>query len=313
MTVTKANSQILITPCYFFIFMDQNNCFVCGTLSKKTIHAKESAMHECKFCGAMWQPELKQEDFYKHIYDENYYKKIWGYSKETDHLVSRSKWYVSKKFIRLLHQYKRGGTVLEVGCGLGYLLSLLQRDSFCYDVYGVEISPFAKKIAEERIGKGRIFQNLEDAKKKKLQFDSILLFDSMEHIPDQDKLLRDIDELLAPEGIVLVIMPSASSWTKKIMGKYWLEYKQDHVIFYSKKSLRQQLAKHGFKIDYLASTWKSVTLYYLISYLSVFRIPAVSYFLSLLKKMLPEFALNTPLSFPVGQMTVVFSKKSILL
>ncbi|MBI5003328.1 class I SAM-dependent methyltransferase [Candidatus Woesearchaeota archaeon] len=283
-------------------------CFVCSGkgLLKQT---KPIPMYLCMNCGSMWQQKSVPKKTDAEIYSEAYYKKIWGYSKETDALVARSKWYVSKKCIKLLHRYKKGGTVLEVGCGLGYLLALLQQDSFCYDVYGIEVSSFAQRVSEERVGKGTIFSSFDFLKKRNILFDSIIFFDSLEHIADQDTLFRDLDALLKDDGIVLVIMPDASSWVAQLFGKNWLEYKEDHVLFYTKKSFAQQLEQKGYHLLLCRSTWKTVTLYYFISYLSVFRIPVVSSFFEFLERLLPEFILNIPLSLPIGQMVAVFERK----
>lgn len=286
----------------------KNICFVCNNPPIKTIHAKEVTMYCCANCGAQWQWPLKEEKDYEHLYSDNYYRKIWGWSEATDAQVGKSKYATSKNFIKLLHSYKKGGKVLDIGCGLGYLLSFLQQDNYGYDVYGLELSSFAKEISEKRIEKGKIFQTLEKIKKKQLQFDAILLFDSMEHIPDQDKLFHDLDVLLASDGKVFVIMPDASSFTAQLMGKYWIEYKKDHVLFYTKMALQQQLKKKGYQLLLCCSTWKTVTLSYLISYLSVFRIPFLSSFFEVVGKILPDYLLNLPVSFPIGQMTVVFEK-----
>lgn len=287
----------------------QNLCFVCHSLPTKTIHAKEVLMYGCGNCEAQWQWPLEEEENYEPLYSDAYYKKIWGWSEATDAQVGKSKYLSSKKFIKLLHSYKKGGNVLDIGCGLGYLLSFLQQDNYGYDVYGVELSSFAQHISEKRIGKGKIFKTVEEVKKKHMRFDAILLFDSMEHIPDQDILFHDLDALLAPSGTVFVIMPDISSSTAKLMGKHWIEYKKDHVVFYGKQTLKMQLEKKGYRILHCRSSWKTVTLSYLICYLSVFRIPFVSYFFSMIGKILPDFLLNIPLSFPIGQMTVVFEKK----
>ena len=289
--------------------MDQDSCFVCTTKEFKIITAKEATMRCCMSCGSMWQLDLKHETAYKEIYDEDYYKKIWGYSKETDHLVARSKYHVSKTFIHLLHHYKKGGAVLEIGCGLGYLLSLLQKDSFCYEGYGIEISPFAKNVSQERVGLGRVFSSFADLKKRHLTFDALLFFDSLEHIPDQEHLFHDVDALLKKDGVVLVIMPDCGSWISRLMGKYWFEYKQDHVLFYNQNSFALQLEQKGYKLLLCRSTWKTVTVYYLISYLSVFRIPVISSFFDRVGKLLPSFVLNIPISLPIGQMVAVFEKK----
>lgn len=286
-------------------------CFVCHASSFSSIHAKEVSMFRCSSCGAMWQPSLKDSKAYLSLYSEAYYTEIWGYSSTTDALVGKSKYATSKKMIALLHQYCKGGTVLDVGCGLGYLLSFLQQDSYAYDAYGVELSSFGRDISEKRVGKGRIFSSLDEVKKKQLPFDAILFFDSMEHIPDQEQLFQDVRQLLKPTGVVLVIMPDSSSWTSRLMGKHWIEYKKDHVLFYSKKALRLQLEQKGFRLLFVSSTWKTVTLYYLIHYLSVFRIPIISSVLVSLEKFLPHWVLNILLSFPIGQMIAVFSPKNI--
>jgi SAM-dependent methyltransferase len=257
----------------------------------------------------MWQKKTLQKKEDASLYNADYYKKIWGWSKETDHLVGQSKWYVSKKFIRLLHHYKKGGTVLEIGCGLGYFLSFLQKDAFCYDVYGIEVSPFAQQISEQRIGNGRIFSSFAGIKKKDISFDSIVFFDSLEHIADQENLFSDIDTMLSHDGIVLVIMPDCGSLIARFSGKHWLEYKEDHVLFYTKKSFALQLQQKGFRLLLCQSTWKTVTLYYLISYFSVFRIPLVSSCFAFIGKLLPSFILNIPISLPIGQMVAVFERK----
>ncbi|MBI5072399.1 class I SAM-dependent methyltransferase [Candidatus Woesearchaeota archaeon] len=287
----------------------ENNCFVCSKTPAKTIIAKEVTVYCCTNCGTQWQWPLKEEKEYEDIYTEKYYKEIWGWRKEKDRQIGKSKFATSKNFIKHLHNHKKGGKVLDIGCGLGYLLSFLQQDNYEYDVYGVELSGFARNISEERMGKGRVFENLEELKKKRMQFDAILLFDSMEHIPNQDKLLKDIDVLLAPKGKVLVIMPAADSFAAKIMGKQWIEYKKDHVLFYTKKALKQQLEKYNFRIKYMRSCWKTVTLVYLASYLSVFRIPIMSTILEATIKLFPEFIQNIPISIPIGQMMVVFERK----
>lgn len=285
------------------------SCFVCGDSYSSLKNTTPIPMYHCNTCGSMWQQKMPHQKTDDELYSADYYKKIWGYSKETDHLVAKSKWLVSQKFITLLHQYKKGGSVLEIGCGLGYFLSFLQKDSFCYDVHGLEISSFAQQISEDRVGKGRIFSSFQDIKKKNMLFDCLVFFDSMEHIADQNQLFEDIRIVLHEDGIVLVIMPDASSFVARLFGRHWLEYKEDHVLFYTKKSFAQQLDQKGYKLLLCRSTWKTVTLYYLISYLSVFRISLVSSCFEFLKKLLPEFFLNIPLSLPIGQMVAVFERK----
>jgi 2-polyprenyl-3-methyl-5-hydroxy-6-metoxy-1,4-benzoquinol methylase len=296
--------------------MDDTKCFVCsGNKQNLCKINKNLIMHQCLACGAMWQVPLLEAEDYKDIYDESYYRDIWGYSEKTDSFVARSKFVMSKPFIELIGRFKKSGRVLDVGAGLGYALSIMQCDEYGYDVYGVELSSFAREVCEKRIGKGKMFASLEEVKEqqkestKEKKFDVIAMFDSMEHIPDQEQLFKDIDALLAEKGIVFVMMPDCSSWTRKVMWKKWIEFKKDHVLFYSKDAFRTQLEKQGYVIEHFSTPWKRVTIYYLISYLSVFRIPFVSSFLEAIRGILPQFVLDLPVAFPLGHMAVVFRKR----
>jgi SAM-dependent methyltransferase len=266
-------------------------CFVCQSENQRIINAKAAVMLHCNTCGAEWQQQQKE-----YVYTEDYYKKIWGYSEETDACVAKSKYAMSKKALAIIKQYNPQ-TILDVGCGLGYLMSFLKN----YDVEGVEISNFAREIAEKRTGK-KVYQTFKEIKKK---YDLLVFFDSFEHIKDQEELFNDIQRLLNKNGKVIVIMPASDSCTAKILGKYWIEYKQDHILFYSKKAFKIQLEKYQFKPILIKPIWKTVTIYYLLSYLSFFH----AGFLKNVRTILPSFILNIPISIPIGQMLVVFERK----
>ncbi len=265
-------------------------CFVCQSEDNRLVHAQAAAMLHCRNCGAEWQERPEQ-----FTYTEEYYTKIWGYSEEADAFVAKSKFVMSKQIISIIKKYNPK-TILDVGCGLGYLLSFLKD----YDAEGVEISTFAQAIAEKRTGK-KIYASLKETKKK---YDALIFYDSFEHIGDQEQLMKDIHQLLSSEGKVIVIMPDASSITAKLMGIYWIEYKKDHILFYSKKAIKMQLQNHGFKHLLIQSVWKTVTLYYLLSYISFFH----AGFLKKVRALLPSPILNIPISLPIGQMLVVFEK-----
>lgn len=266
------------------------NCFVCNSEDNKIINARAVTMLHCNTCSAEWQQN--PEHF---VYTEDYYKKIWGYSEETDAFVKKSKYMMSKKIISIIKQCNPK-TILDVGCGLGYLLSFLKD----YDAEGVEISAFAREIAEKRTGK-KVYSSLKEIKKK---YDIIIFYDSFEHIADHEQLFRNITQLLNEGGKGIVIMPASDSWIKKIMGRHWIEYKKDHVLFYSQKAFRLQLKNHGFKQLFMHSIWKTVTLYYLLSYLSFFH----AGFLKNVRRILPKNVLNISISLPIGQMLAVFEK-----
>ena len=45
-------------------------------------------------------------------------------------------------------------------------------------------------------------------------------------------LLR-IRELLIPGGVLLLITPSLDSWTRRLLRSRWMEYKVEHLYYFS--------------------------------------------------------------------------------
>ena len=83
------------------------------------------------------------------------------------------------------------GKILDVGCGLGYLLSGVEDT---WNKFGVEISKFASQSASKY---GKIFTGeLEDFKEKK--FDFITAIHVIEHHPKPEKLIKKIYRLIKP-------------------------------------------------------------------------------------------------------------------
>lgn len=105
--------------------------------------------------------------------------------------------------------------VLEIGCGEGGVLKAFT-DQGC-KVVGVDLSPERVKMAEgfmqEEINKGLarfIAKNIYDVDFEKdfaNQFDVIILKDSIEHIPEQEKIIGHLKRYLAKDGKIFFGFP----------------------------------------------------------------------------------------------------------
>jgi len=134
--------------------------------------------------------------------------------------------------------------ILDVGCGAGQLLYMLQQAGF-KNLLGVD--PF---IEEEihyagglRILK-KMTSEIED------QFDLIMLHHSLEHMWDQNQIASDIFRLLSDCGLCIVRIPLASSWAWEHYKENWVQLDAPrHFFLHSVKSFEMLLKRCGLYIE----------------------------------------------------------------
>jgi len=106
-------------------------------------------------------------------------------------------------------------SVLEIGCGEGGILkAFLEKDC---KITGIDISPNkienAKKYFYDDIEKGlveficRDIYEIDPAQDLNSKYDLIILKDTLEHIHNQEKLLKYIKEFLKPDGKIFIAFP----------------------------------------------------------------------------------------------------------
>lgn len=118
---------------------------------------------------------------------------------------------------------ENGGNVLEVGCGHGMLSLELARNNL--KVTGIDLSSKSIETAREYGEKnkdGDNFGSLEyvcddfmvkDFPEK--SFDSIIFFRSLHHFPDIEGVMKKIEALLKPKGLLMLCEPIRSKFSSK--------------------------------------------------------------------------------------------------
>ena len=139
---------------------------------------------------------------------------------------------------------KNNMNILDIGCGTGRNLALLQ--SFG-KVKGIEYDESSvikaqKKFPNIEIKKGELPNKLNLNKDE--IFDLITLFDVLEHIEDDRKSLEVLYEYLSENGKLILTVPAFDFlWTKS-------DEVQFHKRRYRKKELTNLLKNIGYKIEY---------------------------------------------------------------
>ncbi|MGH9890573.1 MAG: SIS domain-containing protein [bacterium] len=137
------------------------------------------------------------------------------------------------------------GRILDVGCGLGFLLSALAPE---WDKHGVEVSGFAAKHAREwaKVHTG----TLADARYPDEHFDVVVMHHVIEHLEDPIGALLEAYRILRRGGVLLLGTPDFESACARRFGeKYRLLHDPTHVSLFSNESMHRCLRDHGFVID----------------------------------------------------------------
>lgn len=122
--------------------------------------------------------------------------------------------------------------IADAGCGPGYFLWLLQRALVAEGyqpaaLFGLDYSLAALEVARKLLPQAE-FRCLDiDALLLEERFDIVVCMDVLEHLLHPDRALRNLTQLVAPGGILLLTVPN---------GRY--DHFAGHINFWSPESWR---------------------------------------------------------------------------
>lgn len=245
--------------------MEFVNCALCGLNETKELFEGKDFMHglsrefnlvQCENCGLVYvnpRPSQKQiTGFYPEEYAAHQRYRI-----KKKHYPRLRK--IAKKILRrgtkVKLKFQGEGKILDIGCGSGKFLCNLKEAG--WKCYGVEPSEVASKRARE-LGLNVLTGDILSAAYSQDFFDVIVLNHTLEHLPNPNEVLREINRILKPDGLLRIYIPNIQSLAAKIFGRYWFNLDVPrHIYHYTPYTLKKILEKNGFKvrkIKYLSST-----------------------------------------------------------
>jgi SAM-dependent methyltransferase len=137
-----------------------------------------------------------------------------------------SQYWWSNRFYALLARRHgpQGGRVLEVGCGLGHLLSWLVNR---YQVFGTDINAWALSQARQNVPAGSfILLSAEDLGAfPEDTFQIVIAKHVVEHLPNPEQAIAEMSRVLAPGGMLLAATPNLDSPMRRLKKERWVGYK----------------------------------------------------------------------------------------
>ncbi len=145
---------------------------------------------------------------------------------------------------RLTHRLNDGFRVLEVGCGTGNVLRNLEQVCRRGRVVGLDLYPQALRLARQRTSCPLVAADIHQLPFAE-PFEIVGMFDVLEHLPDDRRVLIDLRRALAPDGRLVLTVP-AHAWLWSEVDVYSGHYRR-----YAARQLSALLDECGLRVEYL--------------------------------------------------------------
>ncbi len=199
-------------------------------------------VHHCAVCGLgyTWPQPDDLNNYYTPAY-RRYSRFAWA-------LLSAFYRLRVRRWTKLLGK----GLALEVGCGDGRMLQALRHQG--WEVVGIERTAAAARMAVS-VNQLPVFAGGLEAINPRAKFDLVLLFHSLEHVPDPLSVLKQCAQLLKPGGKLIVAVPNFHSWQACLFGGSWFHLDVPrHLNHFSPRSLRYVLEAASLRLDSIRYT-----------------------------------------------------------
>ena len=198
----------------------------------------------CLSCGMSYlSPRLNESAMLRFYEDDKYFENgDVGYTSYLRQEMSLR--YSFRRFLQQLHRRKlAGGSLLEVGCGYGFLLDEA-KPYFDYRA-GIDFSGVVERASERA---DRVYQGDLDTIPDEERFDCIILVSVIEHVHKPVEYLQKLRDRLRPGGKLVMATPDVDSIFRRLLGRRWPAFQviPEHVAFYNRPTLSALMARVGF-------------------------------------------------------------------
>jgi SAM-dependent methyltransferase len=258
----------------------------------------------CDACGTEFADPQPSDRRLGEIYSADYYEP-WHH--ESPEALRAMK---SMSFAPVIREIERAGgrRVLDLGCATGEFLRTL--DPTRHDLFGIDLNEEAIAHARTSVPESQFHcGTLADDPFPGERFDAITMIDFIEHVRDPETELRLACGRLEDGGRVVISTPRTDSTVARLSRRYWPQYREEHLTYFSLSGLSACLQRAGLVITSAFPTRKAVTPAYVYGQALAYPLPVVTPIIRGAWSVLPLDRLG-PRRLWFGEMTVVAERQS---
>jgi SAM-dependent methyltransferase len=177
-------------------------------------------------------------------YDPKYFSPL--FEAEEKHFWFRSRNAILSKMIdHLTADFSNGFYLLEVGCGTGNVLRMLEKTCARGRVAGMDLFSDGLQFARRRVQAPLIQGDMTHPPFQSC-FDLVCMFDVLEHLPEDVDILRSVAKLLEKNGSLVVTVPAdLRLWS-------YFDTASHHFRRYTRADLQEKMEQAGFEVEFIS-------------------------------------------------------------
>ena len=201
----------------------------------------------CKNCGMVYVSPRIKNSIYNLLYNEAPYTDFYKI-KLIPSIDYRRNVLAVNKYNQITRYFKKTGKVLDIGSGVGEVLSIFQEKG--WDCTGIEFNEFAADYSRKTFKLNIINTNIYEIKLSE-EYDVIMLWGVLEHLFEPLNILKKVHKLLKKDGLLLLEVPSADS----VLVRYYERTQKHvdriiegdrHIMLFSLRGFMEMTQKAGF-------------------------------------------------------------------
>lgn len=217
-------------------------CPLCGSEKRAVLGQKNGyGIVECDDCSLRFADPTPTPEELDALYGA--YAPNAAYSSKTASKVIRTR----RRIARYINKAP-GRRFLDAGCNIGTGVEAARLLGL--EAHGIDVGNDSIESARKLFPQGRYHAGqMESLPAEWGDFDFVYSSEVFEHLPDLQTYCAALAARIKPGGLLYITTPDAGHWRVPADFASWVEVRPpEHIVYFSKKTLRRLLDMHGLDI-----------------------------------------------------------------